>query len=171
MRNPDERPPPYLDVLGDENPDELDRDRIPIRSMVADDFAALVRIDRRITGLDRTAYFTHKVSEALEESGIRISVVAEDDGSVMGFIMARLDYGEFGHTEPEAVIDTIGVDPGYAHHHVGYALMSQLLTNLTALRVDRVRTEVDWNRFDLIAFLEHCGFAPTQRLAFSLPLD
>jgi len=27
-------------------------------------------------------------------------------------IMARVDYGEFGYTESEAVLDTIGVDPG-----------------------------------------------------------
>ncbi len=27
-------------------------------------------------------------------------------------IMARVDYGEFGYTESEAVMDTIGVDPG-----------------------------------------------------------
>jgi len=45
-------------------------------------------------------------------------------------------------TEPVAVLDTIGVDPAYAHHGVGHALMSQLFGNLGALQVDRVETVV-----------------------------
>jgi ribosomal protein S18 acetylase RimI-like enzyme len=158
--------PDYSDPSGDDF-EALSRDRVPVRSMVAEDLADLVRIDRKITGRDRSAYFEGKVAEALLESGIRVSIVAEQDGRIAGFIMARIDFGEFGHTEPEAVIDTIGVDPAYAHHHVGSALMSQLLSNLAALRVDDVRTELRWNDFELLAFLQHCGFRPSQRLALS----
>ena len=127
----------------------------------------MVRVDRRLTGHDRTPYFERKMAEALGESGIRVSLVAEMDGAVVGFIMARVDYGEFGHTDPEAAIDSIGVDPGFAHHHVGHALMSQLLANLAALRAERVRTVVNWDQFDLLAFLDHCGFQPAQRLSFT----
>lgn len=145
----------------------LSRDVVPIRSMTANDLSGVVRVDRRLTGHDRTPYFEHKMAEALGESGIRVSLVAEMDGSVVGFIMARVDYGEFGHTDPEAAIDSIGVDPGFAHHHIGHALMSQLLANLAALRAERVRTVVNWDQFDLLAFLAHCGFQPAQRLSFT----
>jgi len=96
---------------------------------------------------------------------VRVSLVAELDGQVAGVIMARVDFGEFGHTEPEAVIDTIGVDPGYGHMGVAQALVSQLMANLAALRVERVRTEVDWNHFALLGFLERLGFRPHRRLA------
>jgi predicted N-acetyltransferase YhbS len=158
--------PDYSAPHGDDF-EALSRDRVPIRSMTADDLAALVRIDRRLTGRDRTPYFERKMGEALQESGIRVSLVAEMDGAVVGYIMARVDYGEFGHTEPEAVMDTIGVDPGYAHHHVGHALVSQLLANLGALRAERVRTVVDWDHFELLAFLARCGFKPSQRLTLT----
>lgn len=156
----------FSDPHGDDF-EALSRDEVPVRSMAATDLPDIVRIDQKNTGRDRTPYFEGKVAEALEESGIRVSVVAEQDGRVVGFIMARLDFGEFGHTEPEAVIDTIGVDPAFAHHHVGSALMSQLLANLSALRVEQVRTELEWNNFELLAFLEHCGFRPSQRIALS----
>ena len=158
--------PDYSDPSGDDF-EALSRDTVPVRSMTADDLPELIRIDRRITGRDRTPYFEAKVSEAMAESGIRVSVVAELDGRPAGFIMARLDFGEFGYTEPEAVIDTVGVDPAYTHHHVGSALMSQLLANLAALRVERVRTELDWDDFELASFLQHCGFRPAQRIALS----
>ena len=51
--------------------------------------------------------------------------------------MARVDLGEFGRVETTAVIDTIGVDPDYQNKGVGRALVSQLLTNLGTLRVER----------------------------------
>ncbi|MHA1109041.1 MAG: GNAT family N-acetyltransferase [Alphaproteobacteria bacterium] len=156
----------YSDSRGDDF-EALSRDTVPTRSMTADDLHSLVRIDRRLTGRDRTPYFERKLAEAIDESGIRVSLVAEMDDSVVGFIMARVDYGAFGRTEPEAVIDSIGVDPGYAHHHVGHALMSQLLANLAALRAERVRTVVNWDHFELLAFLAHCGFKPAQRLSFT----
>ena len=52
------------------------------------------------------------------------------EGQFAGFLMARVDFGEFGRTEPTAVLDTIGVDPDYTRQHVGRALLEQLLLNL-----------------------------------------
>ena len=69
--------------------------------------------------------------EALHESDVRVSLVAEQDGRPVGFIMARVDFGEFGRFEPTAVMDTIGVDPDYRDRGIGRALLSQLLINLT----------------------------------------
>jgi ribosomal protein S18 acetylase RimI-like enzyme len=149
----------------------LARDRLPIRTVAADDLRALIAIDRRITGRDRSAYFERKLAEALHESDIRVSLVAEQDGRPVGFIMARVDFGEFGRVEPTAVMDTIGVDPDYRHQRIGRALLSQLLVNLGTLRVERIRTEIDWRDRDLLAFLGHCGFGPAQRLCLDHAVD
>jgi len=144
----------------------LARDRIPVRTMLEDDLRAIVAIDRRITGRDRSAYFERKLKEALHESDVRVSLVAERDGGPVGFIMARVDFGEFGRVDPTAVLDTIGVDPDYRDLGVGRALLSQLLINLTTLRVEQVRTELGWRQRDLLGFLDHCGFSPGQQLCF-----
>ena len=148
----------------------LARDKIPVRSMAEADLRALVTIDRRITGSDRAAYFQRKLAEALTESGVRVSLVAELDSVPVGFIMARVDLGDFGRVETTAIIDTIGVDPDYRNRGVGRALISQLLVNLGTLRVENVLTEVDWQDHDLLAYLDHSGFLPSQRLCFDLPL-
>jgi ribosomal protein S18 acetylase RimI-like enzyme len=149
----------------------LARDRIPVRAMKESDLRAMVSIDRRITGRDRTDYFKRKMEEALYESDLRISLVAERDGGPVGFMMARLDYGSFGRLEPVAVIDTLGVDPEDRGQGVGRALLSQLLVNLSTLRVERVRSAVDWRNQELFAFLDHCGFKPSQELCFVRSID
>src|SRR5690242_3191808 len=148
----------------------LARDRIPVRAMKESDLAALVAIDRRNTGSDRSGYFERKLDEALRESGVRVSLVAEQDGAVVGFIMARVDFGEFGRLEPIAVMDTIGVDPDWHDRGVGRALLSQLLVNLGTLRVERIRTDVAWRDRDLLGFLDRCGFLPAQQLCFKRPV-
>ncbi len=149
---------------------ELARDRIPVRSLREADLKALIAIDRRITGRDRSAYFERKLAEALHESDVRVSLVAELDGRPVGFIMARVDLGEFGRIEAAAVMDTIGVDRDYAGRGVGRALLSQLLANLATLRVDKVLTEVDWGDRELMAYLDRCGFKPSGRLSFDCVL-
>lgn len=148
----------------------LARDRIPVRSLAEGDLRALVAIDRRITGRDRSKYFQRQLADALTESDVRVSLVAELDTVPVGFIMARVDLGEFGRVETTAVIDTIGVDPDYRNRGVGRALVSQLLANLGTLRVEKVRTEVDWQDRDLLAYLDRNGFRPSQQLCFDQSL-
>lgn len=158
--------PDYSNHDGDDF-EALSRDLVPVRSARESDLDAIIRIDRKLNQRDRREYYTAKMNEVMSESGIRASLVAEHDDQVVGFIMARVDYGDYGRTEPAAVIDTIGVDPGFGRMGIARALLSQLLTNLDALRVEHVRTNVSWKNVALISFLEGNGFAPAQRLILS----
>ena len=152
---------------GGDDFDTLSRDRIPVRSLMEDDLAAVVRIDRKLTRRDRSAYYAAKLREMLKESGIRVSLVAEEDGFVVGFVMARVDFGEFGKVDKAAILDTIGVHPGFAGSGIGHALLSQLFLNLATLQVESVLTQVSPENIDLQRFLYSCGFHPSQRLMLS----
>lgn len=147
--------------------ERLARDAADVRSMTSDDLAEIARIDRRIIGADRSGYIAARLDEAMQDSAIRVSLTARCDGAIVGYLMARADLGDFGRTEPVAVIDTLGVDPGYSHRGVGHALLSQLFANLGALRVERVETIVAHRNFELLGFFYDCGFAPSQRLPFA----
>jgi ribosomal protein S18 acetylase RimI-like enzyme len=161
--------PDYSDPSGDDF-DALSRDKVMIRSLTRQDLDPVVRIDQKITGRNHRDFFQRKFQEVLFESGVRISLVAEIDGMVVGFMMARVDFGEFGRTASEAVIDMLGVAKAFRSQQVGHALLSQLLANLSSLQVESVRSEVEWNNFGLLGFLESCGFVPSQRLALSCKL-
>lgn len=155
---------------GDNDFEKLARDCADVQSMKQGDLQEIARIDRTITGRDRSAYMQGKLDEALNDAAIRVSMTARLDDVIVGYLMARADLGDFGRTEPAAVIDTIGVDPEYAHRGVGRALLSQLFANLGALRVERVETVTAPRDQDLLGFLFDAGFNPSQRLAFTRPI-
>lgn len=150
--------------------DDVEWDDHLVRSMTERDLPGVIRCDKKITGRDRTAYYARKAAEALRQSAVRVSLVAEVQGQLAGFLMARVDFGEFGRTEPTAVLDTIGVDPGQSRQGIGLALVQQLLLNLGTLRAEQVVTEVPWNDFGFLAFVERSGFGSSQRLALEKPL-
>ena len=163
----DERHEISFDAGGAGNDFErLARDSADVRSMTPGDLRAIVRIDRSITGRDRGAYLQAKLAEAMDDSGVRVSLAAHHDGAAIGYLMARVDLGDFGRTEPVAIIDTLGVDPNSTRHGIGRALLSQLFANLGALRVERVETVVGARELGLLGFLFGVGFAPSQRLPF-----
>jgi predicted N-acetyltransferase YhbS len=175
LTRPESVASPVRDKPGDPNDwsapqandhEQLARDVADVRLLIAKDLDDIVRIDRHITGRDRRAYVQHALDEALRESGVRISLAARVDGVLAGYVMARADLGDFGRTEPVAVIDTLGVAPEYAHRGVGHALLQQLFLNLDALRIERVETQVEARALELLGFFYGAGFAPSQRLAF-----
>jgi ribosomal protein S18 acetylase RimI-like enzyme len=137
-----------------------------VRNLRADDLAAVVRIDQQITGRDRSRYLEQKFDEALNESAIEVSLIAEAEGRPAAFATARVDYGDFGHIEPIAELDTIGVDPTFAHQGLGRAMLSQMIDNLAALHVKQLETETPRDAFQLLRFLHAFGFGPSQRLSF-----
>lgn len=141
-----------------------------VRPMGRDDLPQIVRIDAAVTGANRGDYIAAKLTEALDEAGLCVSLTARRDDAIVGYLMARADIGDFGRTEPVAVLDTLGVDPAYMHRGVGHALISQLFANLGALQVDRVETIVAPEQLPLLGLLRATGFRPSQRLSFVRPV-
>ncbi|MGE0708836.1 MAG: GNAT family N-acetyltransferase [Planctomycetota bacterium] len=150
-------------------PGVLETDAVLIRELRPEDLGRVVRIDAQQGGRPRSEYYQRKLEEALAATP-RVSLAAELDGAVVGFLLGRLYYGEFGLPEPTAVIDSIGVDPAFEKRHVGAALMRQLVGNLRSLGIESIRTEVEWDARDLVAFLARQGFRPAPRLCLELRL-
>jgi GNAT superfamily N-acetyltransferase len=148
----------------------LARDAAEVGVLKEGDLEGVARIDRRHTGRDRRGYLCRSFADSLADSSVRVSLAARVDGALAGFLMARLDYGDFGRAEPVAAIDTIGVDPLRAHQGIGRALLSQLFVNLRGLGVERAETIVAAGDLPLLGFFHAAGFRPAERLSFVKPL-
>lgn len=135
-------------------------EHVQVRQLEARDLDAVVRIDGRHSGRPRREYYQRKIAECLRESGVRISLAAETSGCFAGFVLGRVYFGEFGLADTVAIVDSIGVDPDFAGKKVGAALLAQLESNMRALKVERIQTQVEWDSFALLGFLKNMEFNP-----------
>ena len=154
-----------------QEPGVLETDEVLVRIMTPEDLDPVVRIDAAASGRRRPSYFGKLIEKSVQHADLSISLVAELDGQVVGFVVGTLYYGEFGVAEPSASIDVIGVDGRYRRQQIGRALMRQLRINLAALRITSLRTVVSWDDFGLLAFFRSAGFRPSSRLCLERELD
>jgi ribosomal protein S18 acetylase RimI-like enzyme len=142
-----------------------------LRNLRPDDLDAMVRIDARIVGRRRDEFFRLKLKQAFADSGIAVSLAADIDHRLVGFLLARVYFGEFGVTERVAAMDVFGVHPDFRGRGVGAALIDQLRVNLLALGINTVQTEVAWDSQDLLSFFHRQGFRLAPRLCLDLDLE
>lgn len=148
--------------------ESLEHDAIIVRNLLPEDLEAVIRLDAKVSGRQRGEYFRIKLDQNLAETGIKVSLAAEVDDCFCGFLLARVYYGEFGLPEPTAVLDTIGVDPGFQGQGVGVALVQKLRMLLSGLGVGHLQTEVSWDSPELLAFFHRQGFRPAERFCLDL---
>lgn len=148
----------------------LDENTGRVRRLNADDVDRVLHIDTERSGVDRQAFLRRKVEEALEDSAVEMSLVVEDDNTVVGFCLAHVDHGAFGRAEPRASLEAISVQEGFAHKGYARALVGQLRVNLAGLLVETLEVSVDTQSLGLLGFLVHMGFSPAQRLSLALAL-
>ena len=141
-----------------------------IRRLRPQDLEAVIALDAKAVGRRREEYFKVKLKQALSDTGIQISLGAELEGIFVGFLLARVYYGEFGAPEPVAVLDTMGVHPDFRGHGVATDLIDQLRTNLLGLGIGTLQTEVSWRNPELLTFFQHEGFQPARRFCLDLDL-
>jgi ribosomal protein S18 acetylase RimI-like enzyme len=133
--------------------------------MKAGDFDAVVGIDEKVLKAARPEYYELKFEKLFESKDyLPTSLVAEEDGTVVGFVMGELFMGEYGIFEKEASLDTIGVDPGYQHKGIGKQLIDEFLDHLGEIGVKKVNTLVDWDDSGLMQFFRANRFSPSKTI-------
>lgn len=149
----------------------LEKTDILVRTMIQHDLSEIVRIDCLAGGRPRPRYFEVMLYRSVQVTGLQISLVAELEGEIVGYLIASLYYGEYGLAEPSASIDAISVEPNARHRGVAHALMQQFRSNVAAVGVTKIRTEIEWDDFDLLGYFAKEGFAPAKRLCLETTVD
>jgi len=131
-------------------------EKITIRPMVPDDVDNIVAINTKIAGADRAlTYASPRYSYLGGE--LSISMVAEVDGKIVGFILGRLEDSARGWLD--AWTHFMGVDPDYYRQGVGTKLMEGFITRCKAQGAKAVHMMVNWNDWKIVAFLQSLGFS------------
>lgn len=131
--------------------------KMKIRTLNKEDLDVIVEIDEKILGENRRNYWEKKL-ELMNNKSSNISLIAEVEGEVVGFILGDVSGWEFGVPETIGWTDTIGIDPTYQKKGLATALAHELIKNLKALGVKTIYTLVSWNDWDLLQFFHAIGF-------------
>ncbi len=144
---------------------------IVVRRLRPADLEPVIALDAKIIGRRREEFYKLKLKAALAETGIEVSLAAELDGAFVGFLLAKVYYGEFGMMEQVAVLDAMAVHPDFKRRGIGSALIDQLRTNLLGLGIPRLQTEVSWGNLEMLSFFNQQGFRPADRVCLDLDLE
>jgi GNAT superfamily N-acetyltransferase len=138
----------------------MGRTSVTVRPLEPSDIDAIVGIDEKLSGQTRKDYWRRR----LEIASLRppwMSVVAETDGRLAGFLFGWVGESEFGIAEPTGWVDLIGVDPAYRGRGVARALLNRFVESGRELRaLERVATLVDLGQGDVREFFLRRGFQP-----------
>lgn len=132
-------------------------ENVKIRPIRKEDLDAIVEIDAEVLGENREDYWEGKLA-LINDQSPNVSLIAEVEGKVAGFILGDISGWEFGVPETIGWIDTIGISPVYQKRGLATALANELIKHLKTIGVTTIYTLVRWDDWDLLQFFHAMGF-------------
>jgi len=123
--------------------------------MEHEDIDSILAIDRKITGVRRAVTYTELITGDLG-GVLALSIVAEVDGEVHGFILARRAY--IGEPTEVGLIQMLGVDPDYQHQGIATKMVNTFLDTCHSKNLNAVRIMINERDSQLEGLFEHLGF-------------
>jgi ribosomal protein S18 acetylase RimI-like enzyme len=130
-----------------------------VRPLRAADRTAVVRLDGRLTGQYKPAYWKARFGEFVGAGHLhgRLGLAVGDGRHLRGYLLGEVRAFEFG-SPPCGWILAVGVDPEQAHHGIGSALVTEASRQFLRDGVATVRTMVGRTDLPMLAFFRANGF-------------
>ncbi|MBA7653216.1 hypothetical protein ES703_61060 [subsurface metagenome] len=142
--------------------------KVRIRPMEPEDIDAVLAIDKKISGVRRAVTYTDLITGDLG-GVLDLSFVAEVDGHIAGFILARRSY--VGEPVAEVgLVQILGVDPDYGRQGIATKLVEALLESGQSENLKAVRIMIKERDSQLQAFFAHMGFKRGQLIDYTKTL-
>jgi ribosomal protein S18 acetylase RimI-like enzyme len=124
--------------------------------MEPEDIDSVLAIDSKITGVRRAVTYTDLITGDLG-GVLGLSLVAEVNGQVAGFILARRVY-VWEPVNEVGLIQILGVDPDYWRQGIATKLVKALLDTCQSKKLSAVRIMINERDSQLQGLFEHLGF-------------
>jgi ribosomal protein S18 acetylase RimI-like enzyme len=135
---------------------ERGESKIRVRPMESMDIDRVLAIDSKITGQRRAATYTDLIIGDLGKIP-DLSFVAEVNGEVQGFLLARRAY--FGEPFDEVgMIHILGVEPDYQRLGIATRMVNALVETCQEKKLNAVRIMVDEKDDQLKGLFQQLGF-------------
>jgi ribosomal protein S18 acetylase RimI-like enzyme len=147
---------------------ERKESKLRIRPMEPVDIDAILAIDKKISGVRRAVTYTDLITGDLG-GVLDLSLVAEVDGQIAGFILARRAY--VGEPVAEVgLVQILGVDPDYQRQGIATKLVEALLESSQSKNLKSIRIILNERDSQLQEFFDRMGFKRGQLIDYTKEL-
>jgi len=122
------------------------------------DIPRAVEIETAILGAKRSTTLRGSLTAYLAKGERNACLVAEAERTIVGFLIGDIRAWDFGEDQEIGWIRIVGIDPAYQGHGVGKSLGEALMRYFESRGITTVRTTVEWDAGDLIAYFRTLGF-------------
>jgi len=140
--------------------------------LTASDLADVIKLDARLTGRRKAAYWKARFAEFIAPGHARgrVGLAARVGDRLCGYLLGDVRAFEFG-SPPCGWIFAVGVDPAEAHHGMGSALVAEAGRQFRRAGVSTVRTMVGRSDVAMLAFFRSNGFVGGSFTQLELDLE
>ncbi len=129
---------------------------VRIRPAQVADLATVIALDAEATGIPKTAYWKDRFDWYAGRNPERFFLVAEREGTILGFIVGEVRAWEFG-SPPSGWIFAIHVSPTARLHGLGTMLVDEICLRFRKAGVQQVRTMLAKDATLLLSFFRSLG--------------
>ncbi|MCP4021778.1 MAG: GNAT family N-acetyltransferase [Desulfobacteraceae bacterium] len=135
----------------------LVEDTVNIREIMLEDAQDIQKIRMAISDDDAEIDFNKMVEQQISTGNKKLSLVAEMDGAVIGYMISTTLYAGFG-VKKSAWIMAIGVHPNYMGQGIGLKLANKICEIYKSKGVKHIYSSVLWDSTDVLSFFKKLGF-------------
>ncbi|MHA1448001.1 MAG: GNAT family N-acetyltransferase [Candidatus Hodarchaeales archaeon] len=132
---------------------------VKIRSLSLDDLPKIKQIEKKILFSKDQEHIEISVPDYIKEGPEEATLGAEIDGELIGFLIGRTSYWEYGNSFKTGWIVAMGILPSFQGHGIGKILGNRIINYFKKEKVRRIKAIVDWDQSDLIAYFKTLGFS------------
>ena len=130
---------------------------VKIRQIALDDADAIQNIRKAISADEADIDSVKIVEQQIRENQGKLSLVAEVDEKLVGYMISTLLYAGFG-IKKSAWIMALGVHPDYMGQGIGLQLARKICEIYDNKGVENIYSSVRWDSTDVLSFFKKLGF-------------
>ncbi len=130
---------------------------LKIRRITLNDAEDIQRIIRAISGDTSDIDFGKVINHNYGDEESKISIAAEINGRVAGFMISNILYAGFG-LDRSAWIVNLGVDPDLMGQGIGKKMAEEIFEIYRQRGIKHIYSSVMWDSIDLLSFFKTLGF-------------
>ena len=146
----------------------MSKGKVKVREMGEEDVTGILEIERESKGPTRAATYA-PVPDSCIGGEVNNSVVAEDGGRIVGFVLGRIVHSPV-ELRGVAWIELIGVLPSYQRQGIGRKMVQAWMDRCREKGIKKVHVTISWRDWWMLSFFEALGFARGDLVDFQAEL-